>query len=53
MYQKRREFLKGISLGGASLAMAPFVRSLQAQSAGIESALPEAVRLCGEIVRHR
>lgn len=41
MYQKRREFLRGISLGGASLAMAPFIRSLNAQSAGIESALPK------------
>ena len=36
MIQKRRQFLKG----GASLAMAPFLRSLQAQATGQQGALP-------------
>lgn len=33
--------MEGLSLGGASLAMAPFLRSLQAHAAGDESALPK------------
>ena len=41
MLQHRRQFLKGVSLGGASLAMAPFMRSLRAQSAGREELLPK------------
>ena len=41
MIHKRRDFLKGISLGGASLAMAPFLRSLQAQTAGNVDLLPK------------
>ena len=36
MIQKRRQFLKG----GASLAMVPFLRSLQAQATGQQGALP-------------
>ena len=33
--------LKSLSVGGASLAMAPFLRSLQAHAAGKEEALPK------------
>lgn len=38
---RRRQFLKSLSLGGTSLAFAPFLRSLQAQASGKEDALPK------------
>ena len=41
MIYQRRKFLQGISLGGASLAMAPFLRSVQVHAAGNEAALPK------------
>lgn len=41
MIQRRRQFLKGMSFGGASLAMAPFVRSLHAQASGNPELLPK------------
>ncbi|MDA7881926.1 DUF1552 domain-containing protein [Akkermansiaceae bacterium] len=41
MLHQRRQFLKGVSLGGASLAMAPFLRSVQAQGTGDSAALPK------------
>jgi hypothetical protein len=41
MIYQRRKFLQGISLGGASFAMAPFLRSAQAHAAGNEAALPK------------
>ncbi|MDF1713142.1 MAG: DUF1552 domain-containing protein [Akkermansiaceae bacterium] len=41
MIQRRRQFLKGISLGGVSLAMTPFVRSLHAQASGNPDLLPK------------
>lgn len=41
MIQKRRKFLRDVSLGGASLAMAPFLRSVQVHAAGDEAALPK------------
>jgi len=41
MTQDRRKFLKGLSLGGISLAMAPFIRSLHAQTAGSLDLLPK------------
>ncbi|MDH3598487.1 MAG: DUF1552 domain-containing protein, partial [Candidatus Tectomicrobia bacterium] len=41
MNHQRRKFLQGVSLGGASLAMAPFLRSVQVHAAGNEAALPK------------
>lgn len=41
MIHRRRQFLKGMSFGGASLAMAPFVRSLHAQASGNPELLPK------------
>lgn len=41
MIYQRRKFLQGISLGGASLAMAPFLQSVQVHAAGNEAALPK------------
>ncbi|MDA7931065.1 twin-arginine translocation signal domain-containing protein, partial [Akkermansiaceae bacterium] len=37
----RRSALKNLSMGGASLAMAPFIQSLQAHAAGREEGLPK------------
>ena len=36
----RRSALKNLSMGGASLAMAPFIQSLQAHAAWREEGLP-------------
>lgn len=41
MIPTRRKFIQGLSLGGASLAMAPFLRSVQAQAAGKDAGLPK------------
>ena len=41
MPYSRRQIIKGLSAGGASIAMAPFLRSLQAHAAGREEALPK------------
>ena len=41
MTQQRRQFLKGITLSGASLAMAPFLRSVYAQASGKHEQLPK------------
>lgn len=41
MTYNRRQLLKGISLGGASLAMAPFLRSVYAQASGQSGLLPK------------
>ena len=41
MPYSRRQILKNLSVGGASLAMAPFVRSLQVHAAGKDEALPK------------
>ena len=38
---KRRQFLHNLSLGGSSLAMAPFLHSVRLQAAGDEAALPK------------
>jgi hypothetical protein len=37
----RRQMIKGLSAGGASFAMAPFLQSLQAHAAGNADALPK------------
>lgn len=37
----RRRVIQGLSLGGASIAMAPFLRSVQAHAAGKDEALPK------------
>ena len=41
MIYKRRQFLRNFSLGGSSLAMAPFLQSVRVHAAGDESALPK------------
>ncbi|MGY8643521.1 MAG: DUF1552 domain-containing protein [Verrucomicrobiales bacterium] len=41
MTTKRRQFLRNLSLGGSSLAMAPFLHSLRVHAAGDEAALPK------------
>ena len=40
MSYTRRQVIQGLTVGGASLAMSPFLRSLQAHAAGDEAALP-------------
>jgi|TARA_B110001454_G_scaffold206554_1_gene217070 hypothetical protein len=41
MIYKRRQFFRDLSLGGSSLAMAPFFQSLRVNAAGDEAALPK------------
>ena len=41
MPYSRRQMIKGLSAGGASLAMAPFMHSLHAHAEGKEEALPK------------
>lgn len=41
MIHPRRHFLKNVSLGGASLAMAPFLRSVRAEGTGDPANLPK------------
>jgi len=41
MTTTRRHFLNQLSLGGSSLAMAPFLNSVRLQAAGSEAALPK------------
>ena len=41
MTYKRRQFLKDLSLGGSSLAMAPFLHSLRVHAEGDEAAFPK------------
>jgi len=41
MTTNRRHFLRNLSLGGSSLAMAPFLNSVRLQAAGKEAALPK------------
>jgi len=41
MSYKRRQFLRDISLSGGSLAMAPFLQSMQVRAAGDATALPK------------
>ena len=41
MIYKRRQFLRNLSLGGGSLAMAPFLQSVRLHAAGDEAALPK------------
>ena len=41
MSYKRRQFLRDISLSGGSLAMAPFLQSMQVHAAGDATALPK------------
>ena len=41
MTYKRRQFLRDLSLGGCSLAMAPFLHSLRVHAAGDETAFPK------------
>ena len=41
MTYKRRQFLRDLSLGGCSLAMAPFLQSLRVHAAGKAGAFPK------------
>lgn len=41
MLRTRRQMIRNLSLGGASLAMAPFMRSVQAHAAGKQVTLPK------------
>ena len=41
MTYKRRQFLRDLSLGGSSLAMAPFLHSLRVHAEGDEAAFPK------------
>ena len=41
MTYKRRQFLRDLSLGGSSLAMAPFLHSLRVHAEGDETAFPK------------
>ena len=41
MGYQRRDFLRGLSLGGGALAMAPFMASMRAHAAGDTDALPK------------
>ncbi len=41
MTYRRRQFLRNLSLGGSSLAMAPFLESMRVHAAGKEAALPK------------
>ena len=41
MTYKRRQFLRDLSLGGSSLAMAPFLHSLRTHAAGNAAAFPK------------
>ncbi len=41
MITKRRQFLRDLSFGGSSLAMAPFLNSVRVHAAGDEAALPK------------
>jgi hypothetical protein len=41
MIYKRRQFFRELSLGGSSLAMAPFLQSIRVHAAGDEAGLPK------------
>ena len=41
MVYKRRHFLRDVTLGGSSLAMAPFLQTVRVHASGKESLLPK------------